>query len=146
MVPSCAKLESLSCELCQLGKHVRSSFKSRDKGQIESSPFSLIHSNIWGPSCVTTSSGLRYFVTFIDGFSCCTWLFLMKEWSGLFSIFSSFLLKFKLNLAKLLRFYTVIMPKNISQLFFVIYDISWHFASIYLSSYIPTKWSCGKKE
>ena len=81
MVPSYAKLESLDCESCQFEKHVRSSFKSRDKGQIESSSFSLIHFDIWGPSHIATFSGLRYFVTFIDDFSRCTWLFLMKEWS-----------------------------------------------------------------
>ena len=76
MVPSLEKIKDLFCESCQLGKHVRSSFR-----HVESrvdSPFSVIHSDIWGPSRVS-SMGYRYFVTFIDEFCRCTWFFLMKE-------------------------------------------------------------------
>jgi len=66
MVPSLEKIKDLFCESCQLGKHVCSSFR-----HVESrvdTPFSIIHSDIWGPSCVP-SMGYRYFVTFIDEFS-----------------------------------------------------------------------------
>nr|KYP37955.1 Retrovirus-related Pol polyprotein from transposon TNT 1-94 [Cajanus cajan] len=67
LVPSLQKLAELGCESCQLGKHVRSSFpKQTDKRC--NSIFTTIHSDIWGPSRVT-SFGFRYFVTFIDEFS-----------------------------------------------------------------------------
>ncbi|RDX84671.1 hypothetical protein CR513_34246, partial [Mucuna pruriens] len=52
-------------------------------------PFSIIHSNIWGPSRVT-SFGFNYFITFIDEYSRCTWVYLMKERSKLLSNLLSF--------------------------------------------------------
>lgn len=78
MVPGLQTLTSLSCESCQLGKHVRSSFPNEVNCQI-TSHFSVIHSDIWGPSRVSTCLGFKYFVTFIDEFSRCTWVFLMKD-------------------------------------------------------------------
>lgn len=76
MVPNLEKIKTLSCESCQLGKHVRSSFVRQIESHVDS-PFSVIHSDIWAPSRVS-SMGYRYFSTFIDGFSRCTWVFLMK--------------------------------------------------------------------
>ena len=77
------------CESCQLGKHSRTSF-SRSVTRDASSPFALVHSDIWGPSRVKSTLGFQYFVTFIDDYSKCTWLFLMKHRSKLFQIFQSF--------------------------------------------------------
>jgi len=87
MVPNLKNLQVLECESCQLGKHVRSSFPQTT--QRCNSTFSTIHSDIWGPSRVT-SFGFRYFVTFIDEFSRCTWVYLMKDRSKLLPIFMSF--------------------------------------------------------
>jgi len=50
----------------------------------------MVHSNIWGPSRVKSTLGFQYFVTFIDDYSRCTWLFLMKNRSELFHIFQTF--------------------------------------------------------
>jgi len=66
------------CESCQLGKHIRSSFPS-SVSQRTSSPFALVHSNIWEPSRIKSNLGFQYFVTFIDDYSRCTWVFL-KFW------------------------------------------------------------------
>lgn len=52
--------------------------------------FEIVHSDIWGPSRVSSSLGFHYFVTFIDDYSWCTWLFLMKNRSELLSIFQKF--------------------------------------------------------
>ena len=52
--------------------------------------FSLVHSDIWGPSRVSSTLAFSYFVSFIDDYSICTWVFLMKDRSELFSIFKSF--------------------------------------------------------
>ena len=86
LVPGLSKLSKLVCESCQLGKHSRSSF-SRSVAHSASSPFALVHSDIWGPSCVASSLGFQYFVTSIDDYSRCTWLFLMKSCSELLHIF-----------------------------------------------------------
>ena len=54
------------------------------------SPFEFVHTDVWGPSRSTSTLGFRYFVTFIDDCSRCTWLFLMKTRVELFSIFQKF--------------------------------------------------------
>ena len=53
-------------------------------------PFSLIHSDVWGPSPITTSFDIRWFVTFIDACTCMTWLYLLKHKDDVFSVFQSF--------------------------------------------------------
>ena len=42
---------------------------------------------MWGPCLVVSSTGFRYFVTFVDDYSETTWLYLMKNRSKLFSHF-----------------------------------------------------------
>jgi len=76
------------CESCQLGKHIHSSFPSGVSRV--SSPFALVYSDIWRPSHIKFNLGFQYFVTFIDDYSRCTWVFLMKYRSELFSIFQIF--------------------------------------------------------
>jgi len=71
LVPSLSNVSTLSCELCQLGKHIRSSFPS-SVSQRASSPFALVDSDIWGLSRITNNLGFQYFVTFIDDYSRCT--------------------------------------------------------------------------
>ncbi|RVW56421.1 Retrovirus-related Pol polyprotein from transposon TNT 1-94 [Vitis vinifera] len=77
MVPRFSTLSSLPCESCQLGKHTRVSFPKRLNNQAKS-PFELVHTDVWGPCRTASTLGFQYFVTFIDDYSRCTWLFLMK--------------------------------------------------------------------
>ena len=89
MVPRFSTLSSLPCESCQLGKHTRVSFPKRLNNRAKS-PFELVHTDVWGPCRTTSILGFQYFVTFIDDYSRCTWLFLMKNRAELFSIFQKF--------------------------------------------------------
>ena len=89
LVPHFSSLSSLECESCQLGKHTCVLFPKRLDPRTKS-PFELVHTNVWSPSRSTSTSGFRYFVTFIDDYSRCTWLFLMKTRVELFSIFQKF--------------------------------------------------------
>ena len=89
MIPRFSHLHSLQCEPCQLGKHVRSSFKNK-KVSRSKFPFELVHSDVWGPCRTTSVLGFRYFVTFIDDYSRCTWIYLMKERSELLDNFKKF--------------------------------------------------------
>ena len=77
MVPRFSSLSSIECESCQLGKHTRVSFPKR-LDQWTKSPFELVHTDVCGLSRTESTLGFRYFVTFIDDYSRCTWLFLMK--------------------------------------------------------------------
>ena len=89
MVPRFSTLSSLACESCQLGKHTRVSFPRRLNNRA-TSPFDLVHTDVWGPCRTASTLGFQYFVTFIDDYSRCTWLFLMKTRAELFSIFQKF--------------------------------------------------------
>ncbi|XP_059624064.1 uncharacterized protein LOC132267041 isoform X3 [Cornus florida] len=88
-VPSLSNLKFLSCEVCQLSKHHRVSFKFRVNNRV-SSPFHLVHSDVWGPIKHSSINKFHYFVTFVDDYSRLTWLFLMKDRSELFLIFQKF--------------------------------------------------------
>ena len=57
---------------------------------ISNSIFELIHSDVWGPSPVASIGGFRYFVVFIDDYSCYSWIFPMKSCSEILSIYSNF--------------------------------------------------------
>ena len=87
--PHFSSLSSLECESCQLRKHTRVSFPKRLDPQTKS-PFELFHTDVWGPSRSASTLGFRHFVTFIDEYFLCTWLFLMKTRAELFSIFQKF--------------------------------------------------------
>ncbi|KAK2418425.1 putative mitochondrial protein [Trifolium repens] len=102
MVSDLPQLESLQCESCQLGKHVRASFSSRINNRAMS-PFDVIHSDVWGPSRVPSTLGYKYYVTFIDDFSRCTWIFLMKDRSELFNIFKNYCSEIMTQFGKTIR-------------------------------------------
>ncbi|RVW30563.1 Retrovirus-related Pol polyprotein from transposon TNT 1-94 [Vitis vinifera] len=79
---------SYHCEICQFAKHTRTVYP-----QIPYKPstvFSLVHSDVWGPSRIKNISGTRWFVTFVDDHTRVTWVFLMKEKSEVGHIFQTF--------------------------------------------------------
>ena len=80
--------KSFECEICQLSKQVRSHFPIQPYKA--SSPFSMIHRDIWGPSRIKNVTGTRSFVSFIDDHTRLTWVFLMKEKSETGQIFKNF--------------------------------------------------------
>ena len=88
------QIKSLQCEAYQLGKHHRVPFASRNESCV-SSPFHLVHSDIWGPINTPSLLGFRYFVIFVDDYSKVTYLYLMKQRSELYSIFKSFYMEIK---------------------------------------------------
>ncbi|KAL0311158.1 UNVERIFIED_CONTAM: Retrovirus-related Pol polyprotein from transposon RE2 [Sesamum angustifolium] len=83
------KSSRLACESCELGKHHRASFPPRvDK--CSSSPFTLVHCDIWGPCRFESISGFRYFITFVDDYSRMIWVYLLKDRSQVPTIITSF--------------------------------------------------------
>ena len=63
---------------CQLGKHHRSSYSSRD-GIPSSAPFDLLHCDVWGPSCIPSISGHCYYIVFIDDYTHVSWVYLLYD-------------------------------------------------------------------
>ena len=66
-----------NCEICQFSKHTRNTYPTHIHKPTH--PFSLIHSDVWGPSRVPNVTGSRWFITFIDDHTRLTWVFFMKE-------------------------------------------------------------------
>jgi hypothetical protein len=81
-------VESLCCEVCELAKHKHASFSLSNK--VGTSPFYLIHTNVWGPSIVPNISGARWFVTFIDDCMRVTRVYLLRQKSEVTSGFLHF--------------------------------------------------------
>lgn len=81
-------ISSFCCEVCELAKHHRSVYPSLK--YMPSKPFSLVHSDIWGPSRVKTASSSRWFITFIDDHTRVTWIYLLKEKSEAANVFKNF--------------------------------------------------------
>ena len=67
------------CYIFPLAKQRQLSFASHNN--IPSSPFDLIHCDIWGPH-LPDYSGHRYFLTLVDDCTRFTWLFLLKHKSN----------------------------------------------------------------
>ena len=53
-------------------------------------PFSIIHTDVWGPSRVTCLVGARWFISFIYDCSRTTWMYLLKGKSESIPIFQNF--------------------------------------------------------
>ena len=80
-------LHIFHCDVCELAKHKHVSFQISDTRA--STPFTLIHSDIWGPSTVPNIFGARWFVSFIDDCTRVSWVFLLKQKSYVSSTFQT---------------------------------------------------------
>ena len=69
-------LTQFVCESCQLGKHHRSSYSSRDDIP-SSAPFDLLHCDVWGPSRTPSILGHRYYIVFVDDYTHVIWVYLL---------------------------------------------------------------------
>ena len=80
--------ENFDCVSCQLGKQPALPFNTSES--ISTDIFDLIHSDVWGPSSVSSIGGSRYFVVFVDDYSRYSWIFNMKHRSELLEVYSNF--------------------------------------------------------
>lgn len=70
------KFRSISdCSICPLAKQTRKPFSTSSINT--KSCFELIHVDIWGGYHVSTLQGAKYFLTIVDDFSRCTWVYLL---------------------------------------------------------------------
>ena len=63
---------------------------SNTSESISTDIFDLIHSDVWGPSSVSSIGGSRYFVIFVDDYSHYSWIFNMKHRSELLQVYYNF--------------------------------------------------------
>lgn len=76
------------CKHCLFGKQSKQKFKTgkhTSKGILD-----YIHSDVWGPSPITSYGGSSYFVSFTDDFSRKVWVYMLKKKSDVFTVFKHF--------------------------------------------------------
>uniref|UniRef100_A0A2N9HVI9 Integrase catalytic domain-containing protein n=1 Tax=Fagus sylvatica TaxID=28930 RepID=A0A2N9HVI9_FAGSY len=54
------------------------------------SPFALVHADLWGPAPVLSSVGFRFYLVLVDEFTKFTWVYLLKHKSDTFKVFTQF--------------------------------------------------------
>ena len=74
------------CEPCVLGKQKKVTF-AKVGHPPKSGKLELIHSDVYGPTSVSSVGGSRYYVTFIDDCTRKVWVYFLKQKSEVFSVF-----------------------------------------------------------
>lgn len=82
---SCTK----DCPVCPVSKQSMFSFPQHSNSH-ETSVFSLLHMDVWGPYNVPTLHGQKYFLTLVDDCSRATWTILLASKQQVFSNFKNF--------------------------------------------------------
>jgi hypothetical protein len=75
------------CDACQRAKSHQLPYNRSTR--VSSFPLELVHSDVWGPA-IASSSGFKYYVSFVDDFSRYTWIYLIKHKSDVEQIFYDF--------------------------------------------------------
>ena len=76
------------CSGCKLAKLFALPFNKTMSCSI--APFDIIHSDVWGPTPVSTKGGSTYVPSFIDDYMCYTWVYLMKCRSNFLGTYNNF--------------------------------------------------------
>lgn len=76
------------CEACQYGKMHLLPFKSSSSHAKE--PLQLVHTDVWGPAPIMSSSGFKYYGHFVDDFSRFTLIYPLKQKSEIVQAFIQF--------------------------------------------------------
>ena len=71
--------------------------------------FELIHVDIWGSFTISFKNGSHFFLTIVDDYSRCTWIYLMKHKSETFNILIHFLIKSIVNSTQKFLVSTLVM-------------------------------------
>ena len=95
--------KNFDCVSCQLGKQPALPFSTSES--ISTDIFDLIHSDVWGPSSITSIDGSRYFVVFVDDYSCYSWIFHMKHCSELLQVYFNFAKMVETQIFKYIKFF-----------------------------------------
>ena len=82
------KCNSFSCTHCLSGKIHRLPF--RTSKFTAHSPLELVHSDVWGPTPVSSINEFKYYVLFVDQYTRFTWIYFLKHKSEVFPMFVKF--------------------------------------------------------
>ena len=65
------------CDICHFSKQKKLPFTAST--HVSTHPFDLLHCDLWGPFATNTVDGFRFFLTIVDDFTRCTWVYLLKH-------------------------------------------------------------------
>ena len=88
-LPGLKSIDLELCEHCLYGKKNRTSFVRTGHAK-KSSPLELVHSDVFGPTEVTSLGGANYFVTFLDDCTRKVWVYMLNKKYEVFSKFKIF--------------------------------------------------------
>ena len=77
------------CCPCQLGKQVKTPFKSKNLVST-TRPLELLHMDLFGPNRVASLGGKLYAYVIVDDFSRFTWVFFLRNKSNTYETFKNF--------------------------------------------------------
>ena len=83
----CNKIPTFMCHSCPLGKHLKLPLVHSQF--ISTRPFEIIHSDLW-TSPVSSPSGYKYYVLFLDHYTSFLCTFLLFHKSQVYNIFANF--------------------------------------------------------
>ena len=69
--------KAVYCDICHFAKQKRLSFPIST--HVSHCLFDLVHCELLGPFSVPTIEGYKYFLTILDDYSRCTWVYLLKS-------------------------------------------------------------------
>ncbi|KAL6325362.1 hypothetical protein AAG906_023207 [Vitis piasezkii] len=85
-LPELKSIDFDMCESCILGKQKNVSFLKTGRTP-KAEKLELVHTDLWGPSPVSSLGGSRYYITFIDDSSRKVWVYFLKNKSDVFETF-----------------------------------------------------------
>ena len=88
--------KDLTCDACQPGKQVKSSFKSKD-GISTKRPLEMLHIDLFGPTRTQSLGGKHYGLVVVDDYSRFGWVFFLLIKMMLFMLSQLFAKKFKIK-------------------------------------------------
>jgi hypothetical protein len=86
LFPDLKQIDLDFCEHCVYGKHKRVIFL-RVRKEKKSERLELVHTDVWGPTQVSSLGGSHYYVTFIDDATRKTWVYCIRQKSDVFDTF-----------------------------------------------------------
>ncbi|KAH9753212.1 retrovirus-related pol polyprotein from transposon RE1 [Citrus sinensis] len=89
------------CEACQMGKSHKLHFPITEIKTTKA--LELIHTDLWGPSPISSRDGYTYYISFVDDFSRYTWIYPLKLKSEAFEVFKLFKLQVENQLSTTIK-------------------------------------------
>jgi hypothetical protein len=86
LFPDLKQIDLDFCEHCVYGKHKRVRFLRVGKEK-KNERLELVHTNVWGPTQVSSLGVSRYYVTFIDDATRKTWVYCIPQKYDVFDTF-----------------------------------------------------------